>query len=92
MVVASGVVDFVDGINHIHNILHGYGFVGTEHHCGLAVVADLAVDEVGELGFVSGGFVNEILVLLVDVNRDGLLGHGLAVARWQHELDGVGCN
>ena len=80
MVVASGVVDFVDGINHIHNILHGYSLVGTEHHCGLTVVADLAVDKVGELGLVSGGFVNEVLVLIVDVNRDGLLGHGLAVA------------
>ena len=80
MVVASGIVDFVDGINHIHNILHGYGLVGTKYHRGLAVVSNIGIDEVGELGLVSGIVVNEILVLVVDVNRDGLFGHGLAVA------------
>ena len=90
MVVASGAVDFVDGINHVDDVLHRHGLVGAKHYRGLAVVANLAVDEVGELGFISGGFINEILVLVVNVNRDGLLGHGLAVARWQHELDGVG--
>ena len=80
MVVTGGIVDFVDGINHIHNILQGYGFVGTEYYSGLAVVADVGVDEVGELGLVGKSLVNEILVLVVDVDGDGLLGHGLAVA------------
>ena len=80
MVVARGIIDFVDGINHVHDVLHWDGLVGTEHHCGLTVVADLAVDKVGELGFICGIVVNEILVLVVDVNRDGLLGHGLTVA------------
>ena len=50
MIVASGVVDFVDGINHIHNILHGYGLVRAEYNGGLRVVANGGVDEVGELG------------------------------------------
>ena len=82
MVVACGVVDFVDGINHVDDILHRDGFVGTKHHRGLTVVAYLAVDEVGELGFVGESLINEILILVVYIDRDGLLGHGLAVARW----------
>ncbi len=80
MIVTCSVVDFVDGVNHIHNILHGYGLVGAKHYCGLAVVSNIGIDEVGELGFIGGIVVNEILVLVVDVNRDGLLGHGLATA------------
>ena len=31
MVVARGIVDFVDGINHIHDVLNWDGLVGTEH-------------------------------------------------------------
>ena len=89
MIVACRVIDFVDGINDVDDVLHGDGLVGTEHHRGLAVVAYLAVDEVGELGFVGSGLVDKILELLVHINGDGLLGHGLAVARRQHELDGV---
>lgn len=80
MVVARGVVDFVDGINDVDDILNGDGLVGTEHHGGLAVVANLGVDHVHELVLLGGFVVNEILVLVVDVNRDALLGHGLAVA------------
>lgn len=49
MVVARGVVDLVDCINYIHDVLNGYGFVGTEHHSGLRVVADFGIDEVCEL-------------------------------------------
>ena len=90
MVVASGVIDFVDGINHVDDVLHRDTFVGTEYHRRLVVVADFAVDEVDELGFISGGFVNVVLELIVHIDRDGLLGHGLAVARRQHELDGIG--
>ena len=80
MVVASGIVDFVDGINHVDDILNRYGFVGTEYHRGLTVVADFAVDEIGELGLVSCSFVNVVLELVVYIDGDGLLGHGLAVA------------
>ena len=89
MIVARGIIDFVDGINHVHDVLHRYALVGTQYHSGLAVVADFGVDEVSELGLVSIGFVNEILELVVDVNRHGLLGHGLAAARRQHEFDGI---
>ena len=92
MVVTSGVIDFVDGVNHVDDVLHRHGFVRTQHHRGLTVIADFAVDEVGELGLIGDSFVNVILKLVVDVNRDGLFGHGLAVARWQHELDGIGGN
>ena len=89
MVVASGVIDFVDGINHIYDVLHRHAFVGTEYHRRLIVVADFAVDEVDELGFIGSGFVNVVLELVIHIDRDGLLGHGLTVARRQHELDGV---
>ena len=80
MVVASGVIDFVDGVNHIDDVLHRHGFVRTQHHRGLTVIADFAVDEVGKLGLISDSFVNVVLELVVDVDRDGLLGHSLAVA------------
>ena len=80
MVVIGGVVDFVDGINHIDNILYGHGLVGTQYHCSLTVVSDFGVDEVDELGLVSWVFVNKILELFVDVDGDGLLGHGLTAA------------
>ena len=50
MVVASGVIDFVDGINHVDDVLHRHAFVGTEYHRRLIVVADFAVDKVDELG------------------------------------------
>ena len=80
MIVAGCVVDVVDGINNIHNILHRNALVRTQHHSSLVVVADASVDEVGELGFVGGRFIHEILVLLVDIDRDSLFGHGLAVA------------
>jgi len=53
------------------------------------VIADFSIDEVSELGFIGGSLVNEVLELFVDVNRDGLLGHGLTAARRQHELDSV---
>ena len=92
MVVASGVIDFVDGINHVDDVLHRHAFVGTEYHRRLIVVADFAVDKVDELGFIGRGFVNIVLELVVHIDRDGLLGHGLAVARRQHELDGIGCD
>ena len=80
MVVASGVVDLVDGINYVHYELHGDGLIRTQHHGGLAVVANLGVDHVHELGFLGRVVVNEVLVLVVDVDCDGLLGHGLAAA------------
>ena len=80
MVVASGVVDFVDSVNHVDHILDRNGLVRAKHHGGLAVVADFGVDEVGELGLIGGRFVHEILELLVHVDGNGLLGHGLAVA------------
>lgn len=80
MVVIGGVIDFVDGINHIDDVLYGYGLVGTQYYCGLAVVAYLGVDEVGKLGFVSLVFVNEILELVIDIHCDRLFGHGLAAA------------
>ena len=78
MVVARSVVDFIDGINHIYNILHGNSFVGTEYHRGLAVVANPCIDDVGELDFVGRCLVNEVLELFVHVNGNGLLGYGLA--------------
>ena len=80
MVVIGGVVDFVDGVNHIDDVLYGYGLVGTQYHRSLAVVAYLGVDEVGKLGFVSLVFVNEILELVIDIHCDRLFGHGLAAA------------
>ena len=80
MVVARGVVDLVDCINYIHDVLNGYGFVGTEHHSGLRVVADFGIDEVCELRFVYLVFVNEVLELFVDVDGNGLFGHGLTAA------------
>lgn len=80
MVVIGGVVDFVDGVNHIDDVLYGYGLVGTQYHRGLAVVTYLGVDEVGKLGFVSLVFVNEILELVIDIHGDGLFGHGLTAA------------
>jgi len=89
MIVACRVVDLVDGIDNIDDVLHWYALVGSQHHSGLTVVTDFGVDEVGELSFVGRGFINEILVLVVHVDGEGLLGHGLAAARWQHELDGV---
>lgn len=80
MVVACGVVDLVDCINYIHNVLNGYGLVGTKHHGGLGVIADFGIDEVCELRFVYLVFVNEVLELFVDVDGNGLFGHGLTAA------------
>ena len=80
MAVARFVVDLVDGVNHIDNILHRYGLVGAQHHRSLRVVADAVIDESGELGLVGRGLSNEVLELVVDVDGDGLSGHGLATA------------
>ena len=90
MVVVGGVIDLVDSVNYIDDILHRNGLVGAQHHCGLGVVANRTIDEVEQLGLVGSGLVDVVLELVVDINCDGLLGHGLAIARRQHEFDGVG--
>ena len=63
MVAIGGGVDFVDGVNHVHHILHGDALVGTQHHSSLVVFADVGVDEAGELLVVGRRLVHEILVL-----------------------------
>ena len=80
MVVASGIVDVVDGIYHIHYELYRDSLVGTKYNCSLTVVADSCINHVHELGFFSRIVVNKILVLIVDVYCDALLGHSLTAA------------
>ena len=80
MVVARRIVDFVDGINDIHNVLYGYGLVRTKHYCSLGVVADSGVDEVGELALIRRDVVYLVSEILVNIYSDCLLGHGLATA------------
>ena len=83
MVLLSGIVDFIDGIDYIDDILHWNRLVGTEHDGGVGLTVDLGADAAGKFFVSDRGLVNIILEEVVDVYGDGLFGHGLAVAGWQ---------
>lgn len=94
LVFGSGLlVDGVDGVDDVDNILDGDRFVRTEDDAGIVHPRFNARGDEGlETVDVGGGVAHLEVVILVDVYGDILLGHGLAAALGEKELDGVGAD
>ena len=92
MVLLGVVVDIVYGVNDIDDILYGHRLVGTEHDGGIALSGNLGADTTGQLVVSDGRVVHIVLEEVVDIDRNRLLGHGLAAAGGQQQLDGIGCH
>ena len=93
MLGTSLVVDGIDGIDNVDDVLDGDGLVGTQDDTG---VGDAGLDAGGDERLETldiGGCVAD-LELMVFINVDGhvLLGHSLAAAFGQEQLDGVGAD
>lgn len=75
-----GVIDFVDGIDHIDNVLYGNRLVGAKYDGGIALPVDFGADDSTKFFIGDGCFIHVVLKQVVDIYGNGLLGHGLAAA------------
>ena len=93
MLGAALLVDGIDGIDDVDYILYGNTLVGAEDDAGVAhPLLNAGGDEWLEPIDVGGGVVHLEVVVLVDVDCDVLLGHGLAAALGKEEFDSIGAD